>query len=107
VNYELLFSLGAVGAAVVLAILYGRAAKGAAQTETYKRAAEFATRSAVELGQALAQREEYTRELEKTIIGSLPAGKLAERLNRVFAERAGRGASTVPIAVRAPGKTVP
>lgn len=99
-NYELLFALGTSAGALVLAFLYARAANGAAQTEQYKGVAEAAQRSAADMAKVAAAKELYIRELEKTVIGSLPAGKLAERLNRMFAHASGRAPSTVPIAVR-------
>lgn len=45
---------------------------------------------------AVAHKEEVIRELERTVIGSLPPGKLAERLNRLFAAGRSGETSTVP-----------
>lgn len=103
-NYELLVAVASTLGVVVLAFFYAKAAKGAAATETYKRAADYAVNHATKLGDLLAHNEEYTRELEKTVFGSLPAGKLADRLNRMFQKRASGAPGAVPDAVRPAGK---
>lgn len=104
-NYELLFALGTSAGAIVLAFLYAGVARGAATADQYKVIAEQALKSADQSAAAVSAKEEYVRELEKTVVGSLPPGKLVERLNLLFAAERSRAASTVPTAIRRPGGT--
>jgi hypothetical protein len=101
-NYELVGVLGAVGGIVVLALLYVRAAAKAAQATNLELINTNLVASMRTTREIAANKEEYIRELEKAIIGSLPAGKLVERLNRMFAANRSRKASAVQAAGRSP-----
>ncbi len=106
-NWQLVLSLlGSVGT-VVLALLYANAAKGAAISDQVRAIAEHALASKIAADAVAAAKEEYIRELEKTIIGSLSPGQLAQRLNILFASQVSRAPSTVPIAVRPTSSTKP
>lgn len=84
-DWSLIISLGSTAGVIALAFLYTRARVQAAQAAQYKRI----TGELLEVYKVnrtiIAGKEEYIRELEKTVLGSLPAGKLADRLNRMFA----------------------
>lgn len=96
-NLDLWLVLGAVGGLVVLALLYGRAKVAAASAGTLKANNEHLKTLLEAERSIIAEKEQYIRELEKTILGSLPAGKLAERLSRMFAAgRSGAPSAVLP-----------
>lgn len=105
-NWELVLALGPVAAALALAFLYARASRGASQTEQYKVIAENLLVTLKASHEVVANKEEYIRELEKAVVGNLPASKLVERLNRLFAAQRSRAASSVPPAKRGSGTSV-
>lgn len=98
-NPELWGVLGVLAALVTLAFLYARAKVAASQAGTIKAANDHLKTLLAAERSIVADKEQYIRELEKTVLGSLPAGKLAERLSRMFAA----GRSGAPGAVL-PGK---
>jgi hypothetical protein len=83
--------LGVVAGLVALAFLYARAKVAASHADTLKAANDRLKELLAAERSIIADKEQYIRDLEKTILGSLPAGKLAERLTRLFAA-GGRGA---------------
>ncbi len=91
-NYELLLAAGGTLAVVVLAFLYARASNKAALADQLKTLSESLSTMLKGQRQVTADKEEYIRELEKTVIAGVPAGKLAERLNRLFAANRSGGA---------------
>lgn len=107
-NYELLLALGTSVGALVLAFLYARASKGAAVTDQYKAIAKYSIAAADDARALAAAKEDYIRELEKTVVGSLPPGKLVDRLNLLFAAERTRGkASAVQTPKPVSGTTKP
>jgi hypothetical protein len=81
---------------VLMGILYARAAREAAYVEQLRPMIE-ALKVALKVARdAVALKEDYIRELEKHVLGSLPAGELANRLNKLFASNRSRAAGTVP-----------
>ncbi len=103
-NWELILALGSVGAALVMGVLYARAARKAALVDQYKRYAEHMSTVLKSARQVVATKEKYIRELQRTLLGSMPASELVDRLGELFAE-GGREAGPVPPAKRAPGAT--
>lgn len=95
-SWELWLGVGGMTAAVVLGLLYGKARWEAAQAHQYKLAAERWKTVATSASTVIADKEDYIRELEKTVLGSLPPGKLVDRLNRMFPSSRRPGTSTVP-----------
>jgi hypothetical protein len=94
-NYELVGVLGALAGVVALAFLYARAAVKAKLVDQYKLISDGLLVTLKATRDITRGKEEYIRELEKTVLGSLPAGKLADRLNLLFASERGREAGAV------------
>ncbi len=91
-SWDLVMAAISTCGAIVLALLYGRATAKAAYAEQLSTAlAHVKTTLAASQG-LVAHKEEYIRELEKTVLGSLPPGKLAERLTGLF--KANRGGAS-------------
>jgi ParB-like chromosome segregation protein Spo0J len=102
VRWELLLSMASTAGALVLAFLYARARAKAALVDQLRTIANHLADAAKAQRTVIAGKEEYIRELEKTVLGSLPAGKLADRLNRLFAGNRSRAADPVPPTKPAP-----
>lgn len=101
-NYELLVTVGAVGAIVVLAFLYARAAGKAALVDQFESANTDLASTLAAQRQVTATKEEYIRDLEKTVLGAMPASQLATRLTLLFAANRSRTAGTVPASKSGP-----
>jgi septum formation topological specificity factor MinE len=102
VNYELVGILGAVGSLVALAFLYARAASKAALVDQVELINGHLQSIIAAQRTVVRGKEEYIRELEKTVLGTLPPGKLVERLNLLFASERGRAPGAVQAAKRTP-----
>jgi len=87
--------VGGTGAALVMGFLYSRARVQAAQAANLKVIADNLLAATKAQRGVIADEEEYIRDLEKTVIGSLPAGQLANRLSLLFSSVRSREASTV------------
>jgi hypothetical protein len=98
-NLELVLSLIVSAGAVIMAFLYART-----KTSQLEDAVEDMGVVVEAQRDVLADKEEYIRELEKTVVGSLPAGELARRLNRLFAANRSRSSGALP-AVKPPTRT--
>jgi hypothetical protein len=101
-NYELFGVLGAVGGLVALAFLYARAASKASLVDQYATINDHLRAVVAAQTTVAADKEEYIRELQKVVLGSLPAGKLVERLNRLFATQSSRASGSLPPGSGAP-----
>lgn len=95
-NYELLAAIGAVGGCVVLAFLYARASTKATLVDQFTELNKGLGASLAVQRAITSAKEEYIRELEKTVLGSVPASQLAARLTLLFAAARGRQTSVVP-----------
>lgn len=93
---ELLLALGTSAGFLVFAFLYARARVAAAGAATMAANNKYLKELMVSQAGLLAEKEEYIRDLEKTVLRSLPAGKLAERLTKLFAAGGRREARAVP-----------
>src|SRR5690606_22755650 len=94
-NWELLVALGGTGAGLVMGFLYARARVQDAQAANLKVIADNLLAATKAQREVIADKEEYIRDLEKTVIGSLPAGQLANRLSLLFSSVRSREASAV------------
>ncbi len=95
-NWELLLNAGAVLSALVLAFLYAGASVKASQVDQVRKVNEVLLTTSKSQRSVLVDKEDYIRELEKTVLGSLPASELATRLTRLFAANRSRAASQLP-----------
>jgi hypothetical protein len=97
-TWDLVMAAISTCGAIVLALLYGRATAKAAYAEQLKSALDHVKTTLAASQGLVAGKEEYIRELEKTVLGSLPAGKLAERLTGLFKANRGGAPGAVPAA---------
>lgn len=95
-RWELLLAAGSTVGALVLGFLYARALVGASKAKQYLLIAETLKTALSATRGVVAHKEEYIRELEKTVLGNLPASKLVERLNLLFAANRSRTAGSLP-----------
>lgn len=95
-NWELTLALGTAAGALVIAFLYARAARTASQVDQYRVIADNLLVTLKASQTVTEQKEEYIRELEKAVVGNLPASKLVERLNRLFAAQRSERANPLP-----------
>ncbi len=100
-NWETLLAVAGTAGAVILAIMLARAERKAAVSDQLGEIVGDLELTLAASKQVISNKEDYIRELEKTVLGSLPAGKLAERLNRMFS--ANRGESPDPVPTPKPG----
>lgn len=104
-NWELLIAGGGTLAVVALAFLYARASTKAGQVDQVRKVNEvLLTASKAQRG-VLVEKEDYIRELERTVLAGMPATELAARLNRLFADHRRRTSSAVSAAKRGSGTT--
>ena len=95
-SWELLVAAGSTVLALTMGFLYARARVEASKAKQYLLLAETMKTLLSASRDVVAHKEEYIRELEKTVIGSLPAGKLVDRLNRLFAASRSGTAGKLP-----------
>ena len=97
-NWELILSLAGTAGALVLAFLYARAERKAAVSDQLATAVDGLKLTLEAAHTVLVNKEEYIRELEKTVLGSLPAGKLVDRLNLMFSACRNQSPGPLPTA---------
>lgn len=95
-SWELLVAVGGVTLALVMGLLYARAAVGASKAEQYLLIAELKDTALKATRDVVAEKEEYIRELERSVLGGLPASQLVDRLNRLFQANRNRAARRLP-----------
>lgn len=100
-NWENLLALGTTAGALLLAFLYARASVKAAGADNLRKATERLLEVSKAQREVVKEKEDYIRELEKTVLGNLPASELAARLNRLFQANRNRTSGTLP--ARKPG----
>jgi hypothetical protein len=96
VNWELILAGGTTLAALVMGFLYARAEVRASAADQYKLISDHLVTATKAQRLVIAEKEEYIRVLQQTVLGSVPPGKLVERLNRMFAVRSGGAANPLP-----------
>lgn len=98
-NWELLVAGGSTLAALVVAFLWARAERKASFADSLTKNIEHLKATLNATQSAVVNKEAYILELEKTVLGTLPASKLAERLSLLFtANRSGAPGFVPPAA---------
>lgn len=104
-SWELPLAMATTAGVVVLALLYARAASKASKAEGYLALAEWQRKRLEQAKAVVVAKEDYIRALEKTVVGKLSPGELADRLNGLFAAEGRRAPSAVPTTVPAPSSS--
>jgi hypothetical protein len=105
-NWELIISAGSVGVALLFALLYGKARVEAASAGTLRRVTEDLLGLSKSQREVVKGKEEYIRELEKVVLGNLPASELAGRLTKLFQGARHREAGPLPARKSGTGTSV-
>jgi FtsZ-interacting cell division protein ZipA len=95
-NWELLVAGGSTLAALVVAFLWARAERRATFADSLKASLDNLKTTLKASEAVVVHKEEYIRELEKTVLGNLPAGQLANRLTLLFTANRSGAAGFVP-----------